>query len=267
MSFHMRVDKQQQKMALPFRIGVPAYIYSLDIMDNVHRLKDKVDNIELILPEANNTRNIPDRKMLRKLNEISRACNLTYTIHLPLDIDLGSPDFAVRQSMIENAKIFVEQLSCLKPRGYVLHLNLPERELDIELWRERINSSLQGMVAQMGDVSGVAVENLSYPFNYVDGLVSENKFSICVDIGHLICMGVDPLQHLKRYFSLVRIIHLHGVNNGKDHASLKYFDVALLKRICCFLKENNYGGVVTMEIFSQPEFDESMSILRGNLCI
>jgi sugar phosphate isomerase/epimerase len=263
----MKVGKRQQKSALPFRIGVPAYVFSLDIMDNVHKLKDKVDNIELILPEANNTRNVPRHETLKELNEISRAWNLTYTIHLPLDIDLGSPDPAIRKSMVENAKVFVGQLSCLKPRGYILHLNLPAGETDIGLWRKRINSSLQGMAAQMGDVSGIAVENLSYPFNYVDRVVSENKFSICVDIGHLICMGVNPLQYLKRYFGLVRVIHLHGVNNGKDHVSLKYFDIALLKRICSFLKERGYSGVITIEIFSQSEFDESMSILREILCM
>ena len=79
-----------QHQKLPFRIGTTSYIYPEDILPNVHKLKSKVDDIELVLFEANNLGNIPKRKDLEELKRISSKWNLTYTVHLPLDINLGS---------------------------------------------------------------------------------------------------------------------------------------------------------------------------------
>jgi len=111
----------------------------------------------------------------------------------------------------------------------------------------------------------IAIENLSYPFSYIDTLILENNFSICVDIGHLVIMGVDPLKHLKKYFSRTRVIHFHGVNGSNDHTSLKYLDAVLVKRIIRFLKDNDYRRVLTLEVFSQTDFEESMDAIWENL--
>ena len=108
----------------------------------------------------------------------------------------------------------------------------------------------------------IAVENLSYPFSYVDRLVTENGFSVCADIGHLVVMGVDPLEHLGKYLSRTRVIHLHGVDGGKDHVSLKYLDEALVRRLTGFLRDNDYRGVVTLEVFSEMDLEESIGVLR-----
>ena len=78
-------------------------------------------------------------------------------------------------------------------------------------------------------------------------------------------MKVDPLEHCKKYFKAMRVIHLHGVNGREDHVSLKYLGAGLLKRITRFLKDNVYRGVLTVEVFSQADFEESMDILWENL--
>jgi len=260
-----RMTKKQQKMwhqGLPFRLGATSYIYAEDILSNVHKLKNKVADIELILFEGDNTGNIPTRNGLRELKRISNEWGLTYTVHLPLDINLGSSGSKRGEAAVK-VGILIERLSALDPHAYILHLNLSRQaEKNLGSWQDRVDESLKKIAGfQAVSPQNIAVENLSYPFSYVDTLVRRHGFSICVDIGHLIVMGVDPVEHLKKYFNATRVIHFHGVNEGKDHTSLKYLDAALLRRVALFLNDNNYRGVVTLEVFSQTDLEESMNSL------
>ncbi|MFA5724983.1 MAG: cobamide remodeling phosphodiesterase CbiR [Candidatus Omnitrophota bacterium] len=249
---------------LPFRIGATSCIYPDDILPNVRKLKGKLDDIELVLFQSDNAGNIPTRKDLQELKLISNKWNLTYTVHLPLDIDLGSAISGKREDSIKKTVALIERLSVLGPYAYILHLNLsgkPER--NIRFWQNRLSESLKKIAKfQPALAQNIAIENLSYPFSYIDTVILENGFSICVDIGHLIIMGVDPLKHLKRYFSATRVIHLHGVNRSKDHTSLKYLDAVLINHIIRFLKNSDYSGVLTLEVFSQADLKESMDVLR-----
>ena len=262
-----KTEEKMQHKELPFRIGTTSYIYPDDILPNVHKLKGRVDDIELVLFEANNAGNIPTQKGLKELKRISSEWDLTYTVHLPLDINLGSGMDNKRKDSVEKVTVLIEYLSVLEPQAYILHLNLPKQaEKNLGFWQSRVSESLKKIIKLQSTIpQNIAVENLSYPFSYIDTLVLENEFSICIDIGHLIGMGVNPMKLLKRYFCRTRVIHLHGVNGNKDHLSLKYLDGALIKRIIRFLKNNNYCGVLTIEVFSQTDFEESMGVLWENL--
>ena len=252
---------------LLFRIGTTSYIYPDEILPNVYKLKDKVDDIELVLFETGNAGNIPTQKDLKELKRISTKWNLTYTVHLPLDISLGSGIDDKRKDSVEKVRMLIERLSVLNPFAYIAHLNLSKQaEKNIKLWQSRVSESLREIRAIQATIpQNIAIENLSYPFSYIDTLIIENDFSICVDIGHLVIMGVDPLKHLKKYFSMTHVIHFHGVNGSNDHTSLKYLDMVLIKRVVRFLTDNNYRGVLTIEVFSQTDFEESMDVLWANL--
>lgn len=242
---------------LPFRIGTTSYIYPEDILPNVRKLKGKIDDIELILFEDDNGGNIPPQKGLKELRRISREWDLTYTVHLPLDVDLSGVDSA------ENVKGLVERLEVLDPYAYILHLNLPKKpEVNLRRWKGVVGESLKRIIDRRKAVARrMAVENLGYSFSKVDSLILNNDLSVCVDIGHLITMGVDPIAHCKKYFKMMRVIHLHGVNGKKDHISLKYLDGDLIRRLVDFLKVNAWHGVLTLEVFSQTDFEESLAIL------
>jgi hypothetical protein len=55
----VKTEERMRHQDIPFRIGTTSYIYPDDILPNVHRLKGKIDDIELVLFEANNAGNIP----------------------------------------------------------------------------------------------------------------------------------------------------------------------------------------------------------------
>ncbi|MDI6606720.1 MAG: cobamide remodeling phosphodiesterase CbiR [Candidatus Omnitrophota bacterium] len=252
---------------LRFKIGATSYVYPDDILPNVQKLKDKVNDIELVLFEADNAGNIPTQKDLKELRRINNKRGLTYTVHLPLDINLGSEIDGQRERAVECARVLIERLSVVNPYAYILHLNLPgNARRQLNLWQDRVSDSLKQIIkGRKAIAKNIAIENLSYPFKYVESIIKENNCTVCVDIGHLITMGFDPLEHCKKYFKTMRVVHLYGVNGRKDHVSLKYLDAGLLKRLIRFLREKAYHGVLTLEVFSQADFEESMDILWENL--
>jgi sugar phosphate isomerase/epimerase len=263
----MKPDKISRTEKLPFRIGTTSYIYPDDILPNVDRLKDKVDDIELILFEEDSAGNIPTQQDLIELKKISNEWGITYTVHLPLEIDLGCEIEKKRRCSTESVIKLIRRLSVINPYAYILHLNLSEEaKQNIRLWQNRVNKSLKEIIEGKFIVAkSIAVENLGYPFEHVHDLVIKNNFSVCVDIGHLVVQELDPLKHCEKYFKKTRVIHLHGVNGSKDHVSLKYFDGGLIRRIAQFLKGNKYQGILTLEVFSQTDFEESMGVLWENL--
>ncbi|MDY6970061.1 MAG: cobamide remodeling phosphodiesterase CbiR, partial [Spirochaetota bacterium] len=105
-------------------------------------------------------------------------------------------------------------------------------------------------------------ENLNYPFEFLEDIIAEYDLSICIDIGHLIIGGNDVEEHLNRYIDSTRVIHLHGVDKERDHVSIRHIDKRLLMGISEILKEKKYGGVLTMEIFSEADFEESLTIVQ-----
>lgn len=233
----------------------------------MHKLKGKIDDIELVLFEADKTGNIPRLKELRELKKVSIESGLTYTAHLPLDINLGSSISGQREKSIECARTLIECLSFINPYAYILHLNLTaDAQKNLKSWQERVSDSLKRIVnGRRKIVKNIAIENSSYPFRHVDRLITGDGFAVCTDIGYLITLGIDPLEHCRKYFKAMRLVHLHGVNGSKDHVSLKYLESELLKRVIRFLREKDYRGVLTLEVFSQTDLEESMDILWCSL--
>ncbi|MDY6845296.1 MAG: cobamide remodeling phosphodiesterase CbiR, partial [Thermodesulfobacteriota bacterium] len=157
----------------------------------------------------------------------------------------------------------IDYLKILNPYTYIVHLNLSKRKKErIELWQDRIDSSLNRILdGTKIDCAQIAIENLDYPFGYAEDIIIRNNLSVCIDVGHLINAKVDVKEHLVRYLDRTRVIHLHGIDKNKDHASLKHLDKKLIKSVWQLLKDNNYHGVLTLEVFSQGDFEESIAVL------
>jgi hypothetical protein len=83
----------------PFRIGTTSYIIPADILPNAAYLAGKVDDVELVLFEVEEGGgNLPDENTLAQLADIARRNDLTYTVHLPLDLRLGDDDLSRERS-------------------------------------------------------------------------------------------------------------------------------------------------------------------------
>src|SRR5688500_16478460 len=107
----------------PFRLGTTSYIIPDDILPNARYLAGEVRDIELILFEVDDgPNNLPSPEMIEELTQIARQHDITYTVHLPLDLKLGE-DSSERDQSLVKAKRVIDCTRALDPWAYVLHLD------------------------------------------------------------------------------------------------------------------------------------------------
>src|SRR5512147_2606213 len=107
----------------PFRFGTTSYIIPDDILPNARYLAGKVRDIELILFEVDDgPNNLPSPEIIDELAQIAAQYDLTYTVHLPLDLKLGEAGSGQDVSLLKAQRV-IDCTRGLEPWAYVLHLD------------------------------------------------------------------------------------------------------------------------------------------------
>lgn len=244
------------------RLGTTSYIYPADILPNARALVGKVEDIELVLFEVDEgLNNLPNAETLSELKRIAAATGMTYTVHLPIDLRLAARDNA---ASIEKALRVIESAAVLEPHGYVVHLEGEQRG-SVDPKRE-FDNAVRALEALAAGTSAerLCVENLeSQPADLIDAVLAATPVSCCVDVGHLWKRGEDPVPHLERWLPRARVVHLHGVGSS-DHKRLSLIPEARLDHVIHVLAAG-YSGVVTLEVFNETDFLDSLDAFRRSL--
>lgn len=254
------------------RLGTTSYIIPADILPNVRWLAGKVRDVELVLFEVEDTpeypasSNLPDEALRAELRRLAALYDLSYTVHLPLDLRLAE-DGSARDLSLEKARRVIEATRDLDPWAYVLHLDgravrgTQDREA-LARWESQAVRALELTAGWAGGAEKLALENLEgYPPDFFDGVLAAIPVSRCVDIGHLWLDGVPVLPFLERALPRTRAVHLHGIA-ARDHSSLAHVPARELDEVLGYLQAN-YAGVVTLEVFNEEDFLTSLETLRG----
>jgi sugar phosphate isomerase/epimerase len=224
-----------------------------------------VDDVELVLFESDEISNLPDAATVARLAELAAAHDLTYTIHFPLDTDLASPDETIRERSVAKCRRIAETVAPLAPFAYLLHLPTPPDGPPAARrpWQDRLEPSLEALLAAGLEPRRLCAETLAYPFAYAVPLVERYDLSICLDIGHLLLGGYSLPEHLTAYLPRCRVVHLHGLLAGADHRDLTGLHPADLEAVLhAAAGAGAADRVVTLEVFSQPDFEKSLEVLR-----
>jgi sugar phosphate isomerase/epimerase len=253
------------KNRFPFRLGTTSYIIPADLLPNVGFLADKVDDIELVLFESDEFSNLPEAVTIERLKDIAGRFDLTYTIHLPLDTLMGHAKASVRQQSVDKCLRVIERTAPLSPFAYIVHFHGDQRgkspSLEMERWVEGHRQSVERLL-RVVDAQDLCVEMLDYPYELIDGIVTDYGLSVCLDMGHILLYGYAPEEYLDRYLSRTRVIHLHGVEVGQDHHGLAFVPAGVLNSIVDRLGNgSNKTRVVTMEIFDEGMLYQSMDVM------
>lgn len=253
-------------ISYPFRLGTTSYIISAGILPNVRYLAGKVRDVELVLFEVDDgPHNLPDDEQIAELRSISRDYDLTYTIHLPLDLRLAD-DGSHGHTSLAKARRVIDCASELHPWAYVLHLDGKSVRNgtapgNMDRWQEQAVQSLQIVGQWTGDMKKLAVENLEgYALDFYEPVLAQIGVSRTVDIGHLWLDGHDPVAYLCNALPRTRVIHIHGIA-GRDHQSLAHVPAEKLRAVVDKLVCADYRGVFTVEIFSEADFLTSLAAL------
>lgn len=245
-----------------FRLGTTSYILPDEILPNVRFLSDKVDDIELVLFEVDDeSNNLPGAEEIHQLDALAQANNLTYTVHLPLDLRVGAAGEPLHRSL-ELARAVIERTQPLQPWAYVLHMDGVEAD-DYEAWVNQAVQSLEQIVEWVGDPGLLAIENLDgYALDFIDPVLDRIPVSLCVDVGHLWLDGHDPIDFLQDHLDRTRVVHIHGIGR-RDHQSLAHMEQQQLRAVLTVLEELSYEGVLTIEVFDLKDFESSLKALRA----
>jgi sugar phosphate isomerase/epimerase len=250
----------------PFRLGTTSYVIPADIVTNVRYLAGKVLDVELVLFEVDDgPNNLPANSEIAELAAIARGCDLTYTVHLPLDLRLADDGFS-RHASLDKARRVIDGTLALNPWAYVLHLdgktvlNRSDPE-SLRRWRDQAVRALELVGQWVGGPQPLAVENLEgYPPDFYDPVLTRIAVSRTVDVGHLWLDGCDPVAYLKNALPRTRVIHLHGVGT-RDHQSLAHVPPEKLRAVLDLLIRFDYRGVVTVEVFGEDDFLTSLTAI------
>ena len=250
-----------------FRLGTTSYIIPDDILPNARYLAGKTKDIELILFEVDDgPNNLPAPEVIRELSQIAKQYDMTYTVHLPLDLKLGERGSERDQSLVK-AKRVMDCTRQLDPWAYVLHLDgrsvRTSTDADVlARWQDRSVRALEIAAEWAGGMEKLAVENLeNYPLDFIDPVLERVAVSRCVDIGHLWLDGLDPLPYLQAALPRTRVVHMHGLAE-RDHRSLAFMPQEKVRAVWDELVRLDYKGVLTLEIFSEEDFLSSLDVIR-----
>lgn len=251
----------------PFRLGTTSYIIPDDILPNALYLAGKVRDIELILFEVDDgPNNLPSPEVIQALSKVAQDNDLTYTVHLPLDLKLGE-DGSERDQSLVKAKRVIDCTRGLDPWAYVMHLDgkavRTSTDVDrIRRWQDHSVRALEIVSGWAGSPEKLAVENLeTYPLDFIQPVLDRVPVSRCVDIGHLWLDGHDPIPYLQAALPRTRVIHMHGIAE-RDHRSLAFMLQEKVRAVWEELVRARYDGVLTLEIFSEEDFLSSIEVIE-----
>ena len=264
------------KNSFPFKLATTSFIYPDHIIPNVEKLGPIFDEIELLLfesrPFIKNGRPVPvlpsirDIKVLAHLN---RELDITYNVHLPVDISLTDISRSKREKGVDTVKKIVELCEPINPTTHTLHLNLSDEDAKggkkgILYWQERAAQSLSYLASFLSNPGIISIETLEYPFEYLYPLIDNSGMSLCIDAGHLIKCEFNIIQVFEKYRSQIPLIHLHGVDyssgSPKDHQSLDKTPQDRFKSTMEVLKQ--FHGVVSIEVFNYQMLGDSIKFMN-----
>ena len=244
-----------------YRLGTTSYILPEAVLPNVRYLAPRVDDVELVLFEIEDGgSNLLSLEEVSELAALAMQHDLSYTVHLPLDLRLGI-EGDKRHRSLETAKVVIDRTRALDPWAYVLHLD-GKNVQDPATWVDQAARALDLAADWAGGPERLAVENLEgYPLDFIDPVLDRVPVSRCLDIGHLWLDGQDPVPYLERHLGRARVVHLHGIGS-RDHQALTHIDPAELRRVLAVLDTGGFTGVLTLEVFGREDLESSMGMLR-----
>lgn len=244
------------------RLGATSYVYPADLRTNVQMLAGRVADIEIVLFESeDHGDNFPDSGTIDFLSRAGAEYDMTYTVHLPLDLELAG-----ESPKIDSAVSAIAKTAGLSPYGYIVHLDT-HGDCKVPSWGQWLDNSLRSL-DKLFTVTGYGhllyVENLeSQQPEMLDPLLEQAPVGLCIDVGHLWKQGLDPIPIMDRWLPRARVIHIHGVNDT-DHQSLGVMKRERLDPVTKMLSKG-FTGVVTLEVFSEDHLKESLAAYKESL--
>ena len=164
---------------------------------------------------------VPSKADVAELRSLGRDLDLTYNIHLPVDVSLTAASPRERRAAADTLNRVLDRFAPLAPTSHTLHLDL-DRGTDpsdpdlIRAWEDRARHGLDLLAPSRPERIGI--ETLWYDPILFESMVTDYKLSVCADLGHHFKYGYDPARTLAMFGDKISLIHLHGVDMAPKSA-------------------------------------------------
>lgn len=260
----METLQQSFKNNYLFRLGTTSFIYPDLYSENVRMLAPYLDEVELLLFESQDKDSFPDTYEMSQLARLKEDMKIGYNVHMPTDVNLASPNPSERTHAAGVYYKVYELFKPLEPSTLTLHLPYdPKAHGGSTLWQAYAIKGITDLLQMGADSRLISVETLDYPIDLLKHLIEEFDLSVCLDVGHVILHGGDPLAVYEQYKDRISIIHLHGVHQGCDHVSLDLMEKAEFNKVRTMLED--FTGTVSIEVFSFENLKRSLDFLKEML--
>mgnify|MGYP001821953852 FL=1 len=249
----------------PFKICTTSFIYPDHYIPNVRMLGPYMDEIELLLFESLGPEVLPSRAVISELCRLAEEFDLSYNVHLPTDISISDRDLAQQQRAVQTMIRVMELVKPLDASALILHVPYSEKSYDehiVENWRDKVYRNLAKIKSAVEIQDIITIETLDYPLELLEDIVLDLDLRICLDLGHLIVYDYDLIEVFKKYSYQTSVIHLHGVENDRDHTALDRLSDTLTATVLWILKR--FTGVVSLEVFSFENLDASLKHIENH---
>lgn len=260
-----------KKKRFNFNLGTTSYIipYEKDnLVRNVKYVSKFSDIVQLLFFSKDYLSEVMEESIIYNLLKIKHHKKLDYIIHLPIDLDLMN----CNENKIDFGFNIVEKIilktEILKVNKFILHIDRFENftypqiinnEKNKEIFEQ--NLKIFKILEEKYDVK-ILIENTSYDLTYYWDSINKYNYNICLDFGHLFLYNHSIFDFFKKFSNRILLVHIHGVNNNKDHASLALNKIENNHYILEFLKSYNFDVVI--EVFNKNDFFNSLTYLYEN---
>ncbi len=246
----------------PFRLATTSFIYADTYAANVIKTGPYFDEIELLFFESPSPETGQLKDEIAELARLALAVGVSYNIHLPIDANICDPDPYRRDAAISSIRSVIELTAQLSPTSFTLHVPFQAWADDRERIKYWLDHAHQGMtkLLKTGIPSRrLALENLDYPIEWLEPIITEFNLSICLDIGHLIINQYPILATYQHFAERICLIHLHGAREKRDHLSLDKLADHQLHELINLL--SGYTQTVSIEVFNLNNLMASLRVL------
>ncbi len=202
-----------------------------------------------------------EQKILKEKELADDAGVKIWQVHGPWYPTHGAGDEEI-QERIEVVKKSLRMTALLGCKNWVIHPIFPygmeDKCTDDTEKTWNLNLSFMREVLRIAKGYGVTVCLENMPFKnfsistpneilqFVKEINDEN-FKICLDTGHVICLGESPAEAVRTLGNELRALHVHDSRVGLDLHSMPYFGICDWKDFADALKETGFSGVFSLE--------------------
>ena len=231
------------------KLAAPSWVIPGTVAENCCYLSGRVDEIALLFFETESCLNYSEKDLPHELSN----CGLSFHIHHPLDLPWHKGGAEVARIVCA----LISKTEHLNPQTNVIHPPPfgPEAA-------GLITDFKQALAGAKYPPHNFLFENIKE--NSLSGLVDHIRscgFKICLDLGHILAYGQQSLfdEDLK---GMVGMLHLNAPGRGGRHESLAGLDGEGLLLLGRMLENLEKNGTVTVEVFEEKGFFESLAFLN-----